>query len=220
LKKMVELARGRAPGGGVLSLHRRDDELIIRVDGQELMSSRRHGSEDALATVGCGGLGPAARVLIGGLGMGFTLRAALAVVAPRAEVVVAEVSADVVAWNRERLGPEAAAGLADPRVQHHVGDVADLLRAPGAGFDAILLDVDNSPHALSLPGNAALYGAAGLAAARRALRRAGRLAVWSASRHPEFERRLAAAGFAVEVHAARAHGGGRGSRHTIYLGVA
>jgi spermidine synthase len=215
VKPWIELARAEAPGGGVLSLHRRDDELVIRVDGQELMSSRRHGSEDRLAELGLAGL-DAADVLIGGLGLGFTLRAALAHVAAAGRVVVVELAAAVVAWNQGLLGPEAAAAIADPRVTIEVGDVADALRAPGR-FDAILLDVDNSPHALSHPGNRGLYTIDGLVAARRALRPGGRLAVWSASRHPEFERRLARAGFAVEVHAARAHRA-RGATHTIYLG--
>jgi spermidine synthase len=130
-------------------------------------------------------------------------------------VVVAEISPDLVAWNRTLLGPAAAAALADPRVELRIGDVAGAMRAAG-GFDAILLDVDNSPHALTRPGNQALYGARGLASARAALRPGGRFAVWSASRHPQFERRLAAAGFTVEVHAARA-GGSRGPTHAIYL---
>ncbi|MBE7454338.1 MAG: hypothetical protein HS111_37450 [Kofleriaceae bacterium] len=215
MKPWIELARAPAPGGGELSLHRRDRELVIRVDGQELMSSRRHASEDHLAAVGCAGVG-AGRVLIGGLGMGFTLRAALAALPAGARLVVAELSAAVVAWNRELLGPEAAATLRDPRVRLEIADVAALLTEPG-GYDAILLDVDNSPHALTQPANRSLYAAAGLAAAHRALRPGGRLAVWSAERAPPFSRRLTAAGFAVELHDARAHRG-RGATHTIYVG--
>ena len=154
---MIELARGRAGGGGsVLSLHQRDDEFFIRVDGQELMSSKRHGSEEELAMLGCRGLGPGARVLIGGLGMSFTLRATLASVGPKTEVVVAEISEDVVDWNRRYFGPEVVAAMEDPRTVLYVGDVAEVIRNPGGGFDAILIDVDNSPHALSVPGNEAL----------------------------------------------------------------
>ncbi|MCB9561962.1 MAG: hypothetical protein H6709_13690 [Kofleriaceae bacterium] len=223
MKPWRELARARADGGGVLSLHRRDDEVVVRVDGQELMSTRRHGSEDRLAEVGCAGL-VAPRVLIGGLGLGFTLRATLALLdgaeadagAGAGTVVVAEISPELVAWNRTLVGAGAAAALADPRVEIRVGDVADAMATPGR-FDVILLDVDNSPHALTRPGNQVLYGTRGLATARAALGPGGRLAVWSASRHPDFERRLGAAGFAVEVHGARASGG-RGSSHTIYLG--
>jgi spermidine synthase len=158
-------------------------------------------------------------VLNGGLGMGFTLRAALARLPAGGRVVVAELAEAVVAWNRDLLGPAAAAGLADPRVTVVIGDVAESMRA-GGRFDAILLDVDNSPHALTHPGNQGLYTLEGLAAARRALAPAGRLAIWSASRHPELARRLARAGFAVEVHAARARGPRGGATHTIYLGQA
>ncbi len=218
MKPWVELARARADGGGMLSLHRRGDELVIKVDGELLMSNRQHGSEERLAELGCGGLGAAApRVLIGGLGLGYTLRATLAVVPATARVVVAEIAAPLVEWNRELLGPEFAAPLADPRVVVEVGDVGAQLAAPAA-FDAILYDVDNSPHALTRPANAALYGAAGLARARAALRRGGRLAVWSAVHDAGFERRLAAAGFRAASHTARARAGA-GSRHTIYVGT-
>ncbi len=219
MKPWLELARARADGGGMLSLHRRGDEIVIKVDGELLMSNRQHGSEDALAELGCAGLaGKAPRVLIGGLGLGYTLRAALAVLGASAQVVVAEIAAPLVAWNRELLGPEFATALLDPRVTVEVGDVGALLAAP-AGFDAILYDVDNSPHALTRPANAALYGAAGLARAKRALRPGGRLAVWSAVQDAAFERRLGAAGFRAASHVARARTGA-GSRHTIYLGTA
>ena len=218
MKPWVQLARARAEGGGELTLHRRDDELVIRVDGHELMTTRRHASEERLAELGCRGLATAAPcVLVGGLGLGFTLRAALNTVGARGTVVVAEISADLVAWNRELLGPAAATTLADPRVRVHVGDVGELMRAPDS-FDAILLDVDNSPHALTRPANAALYVAAGLSRARRTLRPGGRLAVWSAGRYPAFERRLAATGFTVEVHTAHARGARGGTPYTIYLG--
>lgn len=218
MKPWIELARARADGGGELSLHRRDDELVIRVDGQELMSSRRHASEEALATLGCAGLtGAAPRVLIGGLGLGFTLRATLALVGPRAEIVVAEISPVLVEWNRTVVGPEVAAALADPRVRVHVGDVAEPMAERGH-LDAILLDVDNSPHALTRPANAGLYAPRGLARAHAALRPGGRLAVWSAAPYPAFQRHLAAAGFAVETHTTRARGARGGTPHTIFIG--
>jgi spermidine synthase len=219
MKPWVELARARADGGGMLSLHRRGDEVVIKVDGELLMSNRQHGSEDELARLGCGGglAGGAPRVLIGGLGLGYTLRAALAVVGAGARVVVAEIAAPLVEWNRTLLDDEFAAPLADPRVTVAVGDVGAQL-ADAATFDAILYDVDNSPHALTRPANAALYGPAGLSRAKRALRPGGRLAVWSAVPDAGFERRLAQAGFRASAHMARSRPGA-GSKHTIFVGV-
>lgn len=216
MKPWIELARVRPPGSGELSLHRRDRDLVIRVDGQELMSNRSVGSEQALATIGCAGVGDG-RVLIGGLGLGYTLGAALATLGPRAAVVVAEISDVLVEWNRTVVGPEAAAALADPRVRVAIGDVGAAM-TPG-GFDAILLDVDNSPHALTRPGNASLYGPRGLARAFAALRPGGRLAVWSAAPAPAFERRLALAGFAVSTHGVPARGAHGGARHVIFVGA-
>lgn len=216
MKPWIELARVRAPGGGELSLHRRERALVIRIDGQELMSNQSVGSEQALATIGCAGVGDG-RVLIGGLGLGYTLGAALAMVGPRAQVVVAEISEALVEWNRTVVGPEAAAALADPRVEIVLGDVGESM-APGR-FDAILLDVDNSPHALTRPGNAGLYSPRGLARAFAALRPEGRLAVWSAAPAPAFERRLATAGFAVTTRTAPARGAHGGARHVIFVGV-
>lgn len=178
------------------------------------MSSRRHASEDELAVAACAGLGPGARVLIGGLGMGFSARAALDVLPADAELVVAELSPAVVAWNEGVLGALAGHPLRDPRARVQVGDVGALIRAGARAYDAIALDVDNSPHALTRPGNRALYGDAGLRAARAALRPGGRLAVWSDARYPEFERRLRAVGFQVEARAVRA----RGQAHIIYMG--
>jgi len=218
MKPWIELGRARAPGGGELTLHQRDREFVIRVDGTELMSSRLHGSEERLAEVGCPPGAAAPRVLVGGLGMGFTLRAALDALPANARVVVAEISDAVVDWNRAALAPLAGAPLSDPRVTVHVGDVGDAMR--DERFDAILLDVDNSPHALTRPGNGALYSERGLAVARRALRPGGRLAVWSAVRAPAFERRLRRGGFAVEVHAAKARGDRGGATHIIYVGSA
>ena len=219
MKPWVELARAKPEGTGVLSLHQRGDEYVIRVDGELLMSSRRHESEDRLATIGCAHMrGTAPRVLVGGLGMGYTLRAVLDLLPPRGEVVQAEISADVVEWNRGVLGPLAGRPLDDPRTRVHLGDVLDAMRAAPAAYDAILLDIDNSPHALTRAANRALYDERGLRAALRALRPRGCLAVWSAAETPEFERRLKKAGFAVESHVAHARPGG-GGRHTIYTGT-
>jgi spermidine synthase len=220
VKPWVELARATAEGGGTISLHQRDQELVIRVDGQVLMSSRRHGSEERLAEIGCAQLPRlrrAPRVLVGGLGMGFTLRAVLDLLPATGEVMVAELSSAVIDWNRGVLAGLAGRPLDDARVHLHIGDVADAMRGPGR-FDAILLDVDNSPHALTRPANRRLYDAAGLAVAHRALCAGGSLALWSASAVPNLEARLGRAGFEVEVHAARAHSSGAGARHTIYAG--
>lgn len=214
-----EIARDRAPGGGVLSLHRRGDEHVIRIDGEVLMSSTGHASEERLAEIACAPLAtrPAPRVLIGGLGMGFTLRAALASLPADAAVVVAEIAPCVIAWCRTELAHLAGDAMVDPRVTVEATDVSALLRSTTIRFDAILLDVDNGPQGLTRTANHALYGDTGLSTARRALRPGGCLAVWSAARHPDFERRLARAGFACEVHQARGRGPGLGTRHIVYV---
>lgn len=214
------LGSAQAPGGGALTLHQRGDELVIRVDGRELMSSRAHGSEESLARIGCRALQGRARprVLVGGLGMGYTLRATLDTLPRDAEVVVAELVDAVVTWNRGPLAHLAGKPLEDPRVTVEVADVGALLRQPGPRFDAILLDVDNGPEGLTRRANHTLYTDAGLAAARRALRPGGCYAVWSASRHRDFVRRLGRAGFRVEVHDVRARDTGRSPLHTIYTG--
>ncbi len=206
-----------------LRLYRNGARFEILIPGQgSLMSSHAHGSEQALAELACARIeGADARLLVGGLGMGFTLAAALAATGPDAEVVVAELVPEVVAWNRQWLGSAAGQPLNDPRVAVHVGDVRDLLEAPGDGFDAILLDVDNGPEALLRADNDWLYGPAGLGVARAALRPGGVVAVWSAAPHAAFAARLRAAGFVVEQHVVRAHAGGRkrsrGARHCIWL---
>ena len=214
-----ELARARAPGGGELSLHQRGEELVIRVDGDELMSSRQHASEERLAELACAGFAQSnrVRVLVGGLGMGFTLRATLDQLGADAEVVVAEIAAPVVDWNRSHFGRLCGHPLADPRVTVQVTDVGKLIRTTEMRFDAILLDIDNGPRALTRRGNQALYSPAGLTAIWRALRPGGCMGLWSAARHDDFERRLQRVGFEVTRHTARARGT-RGARHEIYLG--
>jgi spermidine synthase len=217
VKPWIELGRAQAPGGGELTLHRRDTELRIRVDGHDLMSSTVHGSEDALATIGCAVAAPAPVVLVGGLGMGFTLRAALDAVPARSKVVVAELSDAVVEWNRGPLAHLAGRPLEDPRVTVEVADVRNVI--VNGRFDAILLDVDNSPHALTAPTNAQLYSERGLRRIQQSLRPGGRLAVWSAIKVPIFERRLRSAGYRAEVHLARARGARGGPPHFIYVGT-
>jgi spermidine synthase len=218
VKPWLELGRGRAPDGGELVLRQRDQEFEIRVAGQDLMSSRLHGSEEALARLGCAHVGPGGRVLVGGLGMGFTLRAALDAVPADAEVVVCELVPEVVDWNRGPLAELAGRPLDDPRVRVHVGDVGALLGSTKVRFDAILLDVDNGPQGLTKKSNQLLYGPPGLERTRRALRPGGVLAVWSAARSPEFVARLVRAGFAARAETARARGDAGGTAHTIFVG--
>ena len=220
LKPWELLGRTRTPDGSDMTLMRRDREIVILANGKPLMSSRMHGSEEALAVSAC----RRARtlddphVLVGGLGMGFTLRATLDLLPPSAVVVVAELVPAVVDWNRGPLGPLAGHPLKDRRVQVDVGDVAVTLRASLDRFDAVLLDVDNGPAAFTSSDNAGLYDDRGVAAARAALKAGGVLAVWSAWEDRRFEQRLRYGGFIVEVERVRARLKKGGPRHTIFLG--
>lgn len=215
---------GEAPIPGTeksISLFRGKDDFFIKLTGgQELMNSRKHGSEDALGAVPCGRIGSraAARVLIGGLGMGFTLAAALKAVGPDAEVTVAELIPEVVEWNRGPLGERSGRPLDDPRTRIHVGDVAKLLRRSPGGFNAIALDVDNGPEGLTVGSNDWLYSPQGIAAACRALRPGGILAYWSAAPDRAFGEKLRRAGLTVEELQVHAHGR-KGARHTLWLAV-
>lgn len=217
------LGSARIPNTEVeLKLHEHGDRFAISIPGRgELMNTRVHGSEIALAEATLSRLGDRAeaRVLIGGLGMGFTLAAALGSLAADAEVVVAELVPEVVDWNRELVGEASGHPLRDSRTTVHVGDVAVLLRAPGAGFDTILMDVDNGPEGLIRSENDWLYGDAGLAAARAALRPGGILAVWSAAADPAFTRRLARVGFNVETEIVRPHRRGKGPKHHLWYAI-
>lgn len=214
------LDRTQVPGGrGELTLHRRGAELSIRIDGLELMNSRVYASEDALSERGCARVAsrPKARVLIGGLGMGYSLRTALSALRDDARVVMAELVPAVVEWNRAHLGHLADHPLRDPRVELRNEDVGRVIRERSAAFDAILLDVDNGPDGLTRASNDWLYGAAGLAAAHAALREHGVLGVWSAGPDPGFVRRMRAARFEVEQIPASSRGRGKGSAHVIWL---
>jgi spermidine synthase len=214
------LGQTRTPDGEDMSLTRQGSEYVILASGKPLMSSRMHGSEEALAVFGCrhvrGREAPC--VLVGGLGMGFTLRATLDVLPPDATVVVAELVPAVVEWNRGPLGPLAGHPLKDRRVQVDVGDVGATLRANRQRFDAVLMDVDNGPAAFTASHNTRLYDDAGLAAARGALTAGGVLAVWSAWEDRRFEQRLRHGGFTVQVERVRARLKKGGPRHTIFLG--
>ena len=215
------LDEAAAPGGGRLRLWRRGTEFSIRLaDGNELMNSRLSGSEEALARLALARIAdrPAPRVLIGGLGMGFTLRAALALAGPQARVTAAELVGAVVDWARGPMAALHGDSLRDPRLALRTQDVGDAMAA--GGWDAILLDVDNGPDGLTRPANGALYADAGLAAARRSLRPGGVLAVWSAHESAPFARRLRAAGFDVEARRLRGGRNGRGPRHVIWLATA
>ena len=187
--------------GSEMTLARRGDEHAIRIGGNVLMTSRSHGSEEKLAEHGCAGLGtvPRARVLVGGLGMGFTARAAIAALRPDAVVDVVELVDAVVRWNRELIGHLAGAPLLDPRVCVVAGDVADVIGAARERYDAILLDVDNGPEAFTSRENKHLYSPQGLRRARDALRQGGVLAIWSAFDARAFTARLREAGLEPRV---------------------
>jgi spermidine synthase len=214
----VTLDRALSTDGSELALVRRDRHFTIRVDGQVLMSSESHGSEEKLAQYGCSGLSaiPRARVLVGGLGMGFTARAALDALGADARVDVVELVGAVVTWNRDFVGHLAGAPLLDPRLRVIESDVADTIAAARDRYDAILLDVDNGPQALTTYHNRRLYTPAGLARARRALRHRGTLAVWSAFEARPFTDRLRQSGFEVSLKRVRAHGTSS-HRHALWL---
>lgn len=206
-------------GGGELRLKQRGAEFSIMLGQNELMNSRLSGSEQALATLSCAKIRDRMqpRVLIGGLGMGFTLRAALAELPADAPVVVSELVPAVVAWARGPMADVFGESLRDPRVTIHEGDVGRLIRSASAAYDAILLDVDNGPEGLTRSGNDALYDRPGLNAARAALRAGGVLAVWASGPDSRFTARLRKTGFTVEEVSVRAHANGRGAKHVIWL---
>lgn len=217
-----ELARAEAPEGDTLRLFRRGSEYSIRLqDGNELMNSRLGGSEIALATLALARIEgrPAPRVLIGGLGMGFTLRAAQEQAPSDADLVISELVPELVTWASQYMGDVFGDSLSDPRVEIRTGDVVAEIAAGEGRYDAILLDVDNGPDGLTRGGNDALYSEAGLAAAHRALAPRGVLAVWSAHPSVPFTKRLARANFDVKVESVRAGRSKRGSRHTVWTAV-
>ncbi len=213
------LATAQVPGGEELRLFRRDGDFMIVLDRNELMNSRMSGSEEQLATLTIARLrnDPNPRLLIGGYGMGFTLRAALDVLPAAASVVVAELMPEIIAWARGPMAELTAGGLDDPRVTVVEGDVANAIASGRGTYDAILLDVDNGPDGLTRAANDGLYSPSGLAAAKAALAPGGILAIWSAAADPAFTRRLTAAGFATEEVKVRARSNGKGAQHVIWL---
>ena len=217
MRELIDTAQ--IPGGDELRLYRRGDDFIIAIGGNELMNSRMSGSEEALAVMSCERLRnpDTAHLLIGGYGMGFTLRAALAALGPAAKVTVAELVPEIIDWAREPMADLAATCLDDPRVELVIGDVAAAIAAGRDCYDAILLDVDNGPDGLVRQANDGIYSASGLASAKAALRPGGVLAIWSAAPDAQFTRRLTAAGFAVDEVTVRARSNGKGARHVIWF---
>jgi spermidine synthase len=206
------------PSGGELELWRRDDEYAMRINGEDLMGSLCSYSEQMLARLGCEALvdTPQAHVLVGGMGMGFTLRAALDCLGPRARVDVVELVPAVIAWNRGPLAHLAASPLDDPRVRILEGDVGRVIATARDEYDVILLDVDNGPDAFSSRVNRRLYGWAGIARAARALRRQGVLAVWSAYDDYRFTARLRFVGFDTQTKKVSARPND-GPLHTLWF---
>ena len=218
------LATAEVPGGEPLRLMQRGEDFMIVLDRNELMNSRMSGSEEVLAAEAIARLGrrAAPRLLIGGYGMGFTLRAALAALGPVAEVTVAELVPEIIDWACGPMAALTAGCLDDGRVRIEIGDVAAVIAraaSDGKGFDAILLDVDNGPDGLSRAANDGLYSPAGLNVARRALCPGGVLAIWSAAPDKAFTRRLRDAAFAVEEMTVAARRNGKGPKHTLWFGA-
>lgn len=219
MKPRVKLATAATPDGGEMELYQHDCDFSIMVNGEDLMHSRRHQSELELAQLGCGHLvgGTAARVLIGGLGMGYTLRRTLDLVGPDGQVVVAELLPAVVDWNRQFLGELNDRPLEDERVVLKTGDIVEFLSSCQGEYDSILLDIDNGPEAMTYSGNHRLYGYEGILSCQCALRKHGCLAVWSAKPSKEFEQLLMSCGFYVSRYRVPAHKGKKPPSHFVWL---
>jgi spermidine synthase len=218
VKPYERLGEARTPNGTVLSLYRHDGAYLIRADGVELMSTRRHRSEDRLAEIACAPIldRASARVLIGGLGLGFTLRATLRALREDAEIIVAELVPEVVAWNADPALGISTDAMADPRVAVAPDDVSNVLRANPGGFDAVMLDTDNGPDGMLMSENASLYSSYGIGVTIAALRPAGLVVYWSVGDDPKFERALRGAGLEVTAERVRAHDT-TGPMHTLYV---
>ena len=220
MKPFRNLGQTRTPDGSQFSLHEHDGEYFLKLNGRQLMSTTSTTSELLLAQLPCKGLGktPHARVLIGGLGLGYSLRRVLELVCPSATVEVAELLPEVVAWNREFLGAVNGALLDDPRVKVIVGDVFDVIRrAKNACYDAILLDVDNGPTSFVQEKNSRLYDPRGFGLIRRTLKPGGKVAFWSACEEPGFLQKLSNAGFKAEACPVKANEHAKRAAHVIYM---
>jgi spermidine synthase len=214
------LGTANIPGGHEeLRLFRRGADFMIVLDRNELMSSRMSGSEEALAVMTVERLRgrPAPEILIGGYGMGFTLRAALAAVDRDARLTVVELVAEIIDWARGPMAAMTAGCLDDPRVALRIDDVGEAIRSATSAYDAILLDVDNGPDGLVRRANNGLYSRSGLAAARAALKPGGVVAIWSAGQDNAFAKALGEAGFSVDEVAVRARSNGKGAKHIIWF---
>ena len=213
------IGTAQIPGGEELKLVKHGRDFIIMLGRNELMSSRMSGSEEALANMTCERLKSreAPHFLIGGYGMGFTLRAALKQLGPKAKITVAELAPEIIDWAKGPMANLTDGCLDDPRVELIQGDVAEVIKAASKKYDAILLDVDNGPSGLVRPDNNSLYSMNGLAKSRAALRPGGVLAIWSAAPDERFTKRLRDAGFKAEMVTVRARSNGKGPRHTIWF---
>ena len=219
MKPIVRLATARTPDGGEMELYQHDHDFSIKINGQELMNSRQHESELELARLGCAHLtgSKTPSILIGGLGLGYTLRQVIDMLSPHAKVVVGELLSDVVEWNREFLGELNGQLLKDERVDIQTGDVVELISRSKNRFDAILLDIDNGPGALSNLRNRRLYGYEGIRACRQALSEQGCLAVWSVEPSKKFERLLMSGGFHVRRFRVPAYKGSKSQSHFVWI---
>lgn len=220
MKPQIKLATARTPDGGEMTLYQHDRDFSIKINGLELMNSRQHESERELAQLGCAHLASRAApsVLIGGLGMGYTLRRALDLLGPNANIIISELMPAVVEWNRQYLGELNGYPLDDKRTELITGDIFTLLKQSNAQFDAILLDVDNGPSAMTDSGNQRLYGPDGILACRRALRPSGHLAIWSTETNKVFEQLLSNCGFYVRRYTVTAYKGSHSK--PLYIWVA
>ena len=219
MKPQIKLATAQTPDGGEMELYQHDRDFLIKINGQALMNSRHHESEQELARLGCANLSGrrAPRVLIGGLGMGYTLRQTLDMLGPTAQVVVSEFLTAVVDWNRAYLKDLNGNALDDKRTDIVTGNIFQLLSQSTHQFDAILLDVDNGPNAITDSGNQRLYSPMGIQACRRALRKQGSLAIWSSEPSQVFEQLLISCGFKVRRYRAKAYQGGNAKPFFIWV---
>ena len=220
MKPSVRLATAKTPDGGEMELYKHDRDFVIKINGQDLMSSRQHESELELARLGCAHLvgSKAPRVLIGGMGLGYTLRQTLDMLDSHAKVVVGELLGAVAEWSREFFGELNGQPLEDERVNLKTGDVVSLISRSNGKFDAILLDIDNGPSAMTSSANSRLYSYEGLMACRYALRNKGCLAVWSAEPSKKFERLLVGGcGFHLKRYRVPTYKGSKSQSHFVWV---
>ena len=219
MKPRIKIATARTPDGGEMVLYRHDSDFAIEINSQDLMNSRHHESELALARLGCAHLDgrKAPKILIGGLGMGYTLRQALDMLSSDAQVVVGELLGAVVEWNREFFGELNGRPLGDKRVDLKTGDIVELISGSKSRFDSILLDIDNGPNAMTDSGNRRLYSRQGIGACRRALREQGCLAVWSAEPSKKFEQLLISCSFHVRRFRVPAYKGSKSRSRFVWV---